>query len=226
MKNYLLAIIAMTLTVLTLPVSAKQSFQGLGDLPGGDFSSQAFAVSGDGSVIVGQGNSGGFVAEAFRWTQATSMVAMGDLPGGVFSSTAFGVSDDGLVIVGGGISASGQEAFRWTQATGMVGLGDLPGGSFASRARGVSGDGLVIVGHGGSIFGTVFDEEAMRWTLGTGMVGLGDLPGCPSRKLRTPVSTGTSVCLPPRLMSVAWMDVQAILRLSPVPTTPPLVSDS
>src|SRR5688572_12041806 len=43
------------------------SLTALGDLPGGTFSSQAFGISGDGSVVVGRGTaaSGG---EAYRWT--------------------------------------------------------------------------------------------------------------------------------------------------------------
>ncbi|MBU4524056.1 MAG: autotransporter domain-containing protein [Desulfomicrobium sp.] len=145
---------------------------GLGDLPGGIFSSSAYAVSADGSVIVGTGNSASG-SEAFRWTDGTGMVGLGDLPGGIFSSEAYAVSADGSVIVGYGNSASGNEAFRWTDATGMVGLGDLPGGTFSSRAYAVSADGSVIVGYGVSESGT----EAFRWTDATGMLGLGDLPG-------------------------------------------------
>ncbi|CCI04075.1 HAF repeat-containing PEP-CTERM protein [Microcystis aeruginosa] len=148
------------------------SFQGLGDLPGGIFHSNASGVSANGSVVVGTGNNGN---EAFRWTQATGMVGLGDFPGGFFErSVAYGVSGNGSVVVGYGYSSQGREAFRWTQATGMVGLGDLPGGDFFSQAGGVSADGSVVVG-GSSIVG--YGGEAFRWTQATGMVGLGDLPG-------------------------------------------------
>ena len=61
---------------IAFSASAVPMFQGLGDLPGGLFNSQAYDVSADGSVVVGQGNSasGG---EAFRWTSA-GMVGLGE----------------------------------------------------------------------------------------------------------------------------------------------------
>lgn len=159
-----------------------QTFQGLDDLPGIVFRSEATGVSADGSVVVGVGSSGDPVLfstrlEAFRWTAVGGMVALGDLPGGKFSSRANGVSADGSVVVGNSISGPGREAFRWTATEGMVGLGDLPGGGvggifFRSDAFGVSADGLVVVGFGTSDLG----REAFRWTDGGGMVALGDLP--------------------------------------------------
>jgi len=117
---------------------------GLGDLPGGSFSSIARDASADGNVVVGYGTSDSG-SEAFRWTSSVGMVGLGDLPGS-FSSFANGVSADGNVVVGYGTSDSGSEAFRWTSDGGMVGLGDLPGGSFVSSANGVSADGNVVVG--------------------------------------------------------------------------------
>ena len=154
------------------------SFQGLGDLPGGSFESQAFGVSADGSVVVGWSRSDPNI-EAFRWTSGGGMVGLGDLPGGAVFTQAFGVSADGSVVVGVGSSASGSEAFRWTSEGGMVGLGDLPGGFFNDingMAHGVSADGSVVVGSGTSD-AAGFSTEAFRWTAGGGMVGLGDLPG-------------------------------------------------
>jgi probable HAF family extracellular repeat protein len=109
------------------------TFMGLGDLPGGSFSSQALGVSADGSVVIGAGSSASGT-EAFRWTSGGGMVGLGDLPGGPYFSLPYGVSADGSVVVGRGFSASGIEAFRWTSGGGMVGLGDFPGGSFSSEA--------------------------------------------------------------------------------------------
>ncbi|HWP31628.1 MAG TPA: hypothetical protein VNK96_07900 [Fimbriimonadales bacterium] len=151
---------------------AQSFFKGLGDLPGGDFYSNAFGVSGDGSVVVGSGKSANGT-EAFRWTESTGMVGLGDLPGGDFSSYALSVSEDGSVVVGTGSSANGSEAFRWTWMGGMSGLGGLPGGYFLSEAFDVSGDGSAVVGYSVSSKGF----ESFRWTEATGMVGLGDLPG-------------------------------------------------
>ncbi|WP_287722282.1 hypothetical protein [Microcystis sp. M055S1] len=131
---------------VAVPAQAA-SFQGLGDLPGGSFSSDATGVSADGSVVVGQSTSASG-NEAFRWTQATGMVGLGDLaggisfPGGFFSSP--GVSADGSVVVGS--SNSDFDASRWTQATGTVGLGNLEWASFG-EALGVSSDGSVVVGY-------------------------------------------------------------------------------
>lgn len=154
------------------PPTAFSAFSGLGDLPGGTFTSEARGVSDDGTVVVGRGRSGSG-DEAFRWSAChAEMVGLGDLAGGSFSSKADGVSADGSVVVGQSSSTSGLEAFRWTSA-GMTGLGDLAGGAFVSDAFATSADGSVIVGLGSSGSGA----ETIRWTQGGGMVGLGDLPG-------------------------------------------------
>jgi probable HAF family extracellular repeat protein len=72
---------------------------GLGDLPGGDFLSFAVRVSGDGSTVVGYGESASGT-EAFRWTGGGGMVGLGDLPGGSFRSYALGLCDDGSSVDG------------------------------------------------------------------------------------------------------------------------------
>lgn len=149
------------------------TFQGLGDLYGGSFYSQAYGISADGTVVVGASNSASG-QEAFRWTRAGGMTGLGDLPGGEFYGRANAVSGDGGVIVGTSSSASGtEEAFRWTQATGMVGLAGFAGGQFGSRGSAVSADGSTVAGSSWSGSGL----EAYRWTSTGGMVSLGDLPG-------------------------------------------------
>jgi probable HAF family extracellular repeat protein len=128
---------------------------GLGDLPGGIFSSGADGVSADGSVVVGRSRSA-FGGEAFRWTSLGGMVGLGDLPGGIFSSGARGVSGNGSVVVGGSRSASGKEAFIWDAANGIRSLStvlstdfglDLTGWTL-SEATGISDDGRIVVGEG------------------------------------------------------------------------------
>ena len=135
--------------------SAKPVFMGLGDLPGGNFNSEARGVSADGSVVVGIGCSASGT-EAFRWTQGGGMVGLGDPPGvNFFSSSASAVSADGSVVVGGSNSASGYEAFIWDSTHGMrevdevlTALGaDLTGWTLES-ADGISADGLTLVGWG------------------------------------------------------------------------------
>ena len=149
--------------------------QYLGDLPGGDSQSYGLAVSGDGSIVVGQGlpDSG---KEAFRWTAATGMVGLGDLPGGNPISTALGISSDGTTIVGTSWGSDGIEAVRWEGgAAPPIGLGALTYGP-NGQANDASADGTVIVGSDYARTPQT-GPEAFRWTQATGMVGLGDAPG-------------------------------------------------
>lgn len=173
--------IAVATTFVLLAVchsTHAQSFTGLGDLPGGDFSSTARRISADGLTIVGYSDSAEG-REAFRWTGETGMAGLGDLPSVTFESEAFGVSADGSVIVGRGSRfGSEREAFRWTSADGMVGLGYLSAGANStSQARDISANGSVVVGFSApsTNFGDI--HEAFRWTSEGGMIGLGDLAG-------------------------------------------------
>jgi probable HAF family extracellular repeat protein len=181
MKRLALSV-AMTL-VLTVGRGEAASFRPLGDLPGGEFFSQARAVSADGATVVGTSGSANGYREAFRWTRPAGMQGLGHLPGAAFVSDAYAVSSEGSVAVGYSASDSdGGEAFRWTQAGRMVGLGDLPpvGFDFPSQAFGVSADGSVVVGTsnysagGGPI---PVAGKAFRWIEPEEMVGLGDVPG-------------------------------------------------
>jgi probable HAF family extracellular repeat protein len=166
-------------------VAEAPFFTGLGDLPGGDFSSSASAVSATGSVVVGSSNSA-TGAEAFRWTPTSGMTRLGDLSGGPTRSYATDLSANGTIIVGKGwvpsitIGRSTYEvwrAARWAWRQGIVDLGHL-GGIGRSSADGVSADGNVVVGSSSSSAAAgLFFGEAFRWTPTGGMTGLGDLPG-------------------------------------------------
>ncbi len=160
-------------------------FTGLGDLPGGRFSSEPAAVSADGSVVVGRStNQGVSDTEAFRWTEATGMVGLGDLFGGEPpNSQAFDVSADGSVVVGNSLAA-----FRWTASTGMEAIG-------LNFGLGVSADGSVVVG--GDFLGSVGDPpqlqfEGFRWEGGV-LTALGDLPGGITSSLALDVSGDGSI---------------------------------
>lgn len=137
----------------------------------GGSASFASDVSGDGSVIVGDSDSGSGV-RAFRW-EAGIMQDLGTLPGGTVSSAA-GVSADGSVIVGSSLNENDfiSRAFRWTAAGGLEDLGSL-GGDFTG-ANGVSADGSVVVGSSGTSDNV---DRAFRWTAASGMVDLGTLEG-------------------------------------------------
>lgn len=187
--DFALLVYSFLVTGFLLPsLSVAASFTGLGDLHGGEFMSQAYGVSADGSVVVGQSDSDQG-PQAFRWTNVAGMVGLGDLPGGEFSSLAYGVSADSSTVVGVSHSSDGLQAFRWTKEDGMVGLGDLSGGIFDSRAYGVSSDGTVVVGLGSTDRG----QRAFRWTSNEGMKELSLQSDGEFSTLATAVSADGSV---------------------------------
>ncbi|MGE3108120.1 MAG: PEP-CTERM sorting domain-containing protein [Phycisphaerales bacterium] len=157
----------------------------LGTIPGapGTGANLPKAISGDGRVVVGIGDTPG--GTGFRWSDADGWEELGQLPGGLDGSVPLGVSYDGSVIVGSSRSGntSALEAFRWTR-DGMVGLGDLPGGAFRSDATACSADGNVIVG---SSYSGAF-PESFRWTQETGLIGLGFYGDMPTFSTATAVS--------------------------------------
>ncbi len=130
--------------------SDSQEMNGLGDLPGGGFRSEAFDVSADGTVIVGVGRTGADTDahpdEAFVYFTRTGqmellssvLVANGvDLSGWQQLLEARAISDDGTRIAGVGLRADGvtQEAFvatievpelenyGWFAASMLLGMG-------------------------------------------------------------------------------------------------------
>ena len=130
----------------------EETLCSLGVLPDGS-SSAAFAVSADGTVIVGSGNDdSGFAA--VRWVDG-AIQALGVLPGD-WSSEALGVSEDHRVIVGYSDSGQVQSAVRWIDGV-IQPLAALPRRA-NSEAYGVSADGSVIVGKSGNY--------AVRWVNG------------------------------------------------------------
>jgi len=129
----------------------SQSLTWLGTL-GGD-RSWAYAVSADGSVVVGKSENAAGRFHAFRWTESGGMQDLGTLPGGRYSY-AFAVSADGSVVVGWATNAAGYDrAFRWTASGGMQDLNTtyaslLGNGSELRSAYAISPDGRYIVGRG------------------------------------------------------------------------------
>lgn len=155
--------------LMPMNVHAAFTFTPLGDLNGGSFHSGAYAVSADGSTVVGRGYSA-IGAEAFRWTVAEGMIGLGEIPGGASSSFAVGVSADGASVVGSSQNGWGPEGFLWTASSGMVGLGQIPvGGSRPpmSFATDISADGSTIVGRG--------EFVAARWTMDSGWISIDEV---------------------------------------------------
>jgi formylglycine-generating enzyme required for sulfatase activity/uncharacterized membrane protein len=197
-----------TLRQLALAVSLAgvaahaQSIANLGVLPGGSYS-RAVGVSGDGSVVVGVGNSNNG-SPTFRWTQDGGMQRIG-----TYDSNAFGISADGSTIVGQADSVpSGWRAFRWTTASGMeyfgssgtyatavsadgtVTVGQMSGGNGSFRytassyqylggfqACSVSGDGTAVVGRGATEPYGPYQIQAFQLTPAVGLRWLGVIPG-------------------------------------------------
>jgi probable HAF family extracellular repeat protein len=149
--------------------SQAQRLIWLGTL-GGDVSN-AYGVSADGSVVVGEAVNAAGQSRAFRWTAAGGMQDLGTLGGD--RSGASGVSADGSVVVGTTSNAAGQErVFRWTAARGMQDLGTLGGIEISATA--VSANGLVVVGWAENAADYV---RAFRCTVAGWIQDLGTLDG-------------------------------------------------
>src|SRR5688572_16948889 len=87
---------------VAVAVAPPEPFQGLGQLPYGSGTSHAFAVSYDGSTVVGRVNA----TNAFRWTVETGLVDLGE-------GTAWAVSGDGSTVVGDHFDRNGNtQGFR------------------------------------------------------------------------------------------------------------------
>jgi probable HAF family extracellular repeat protein len=174
-RNSMLKRVGLVISIVLIVVGTNgfaASFQGLGDLAGGSFESAAYAVSADGSVVVGYGTTESG-RQPFRYTQNTGMVGLGGLFDGEVYSYASGVSGDGAVVTGTCRTASRDQAFRWTSETGMIGLGYLTNYSYSpdSEACDISADGQTIIGNSSSTSGF----QAFRWTFSTDIVGIGYL---------------------------------------------------
>lgn len=155
----------LSLLLLNGAAKAEPAFMGLGDIPGGRFSSLATDVSADGLTVVGYSYYGydNYDYEAFRWTSGGGMTGLG-----VNTNAAVGVSADGSLVVGSLYA----QAFRWTSSTGIVGIGTLPQWS-GTTAAAVSADGNTVVGSGYTFL--CCSSAPYRWTLSGGMVALSDL---------------------------------------------------
>jgi len=123
------------------------SFTGVGDLPGGASDSVAFAISGDGSVVVGESDSSSGI-QAFRWTAGGGITGLGFVSLVDPESSANAISSNGSVIVGSSNDAGGvRRAFRWTAGVfTLLNNQSCSGCDPFTEGLGLSGDGLVAVG--------------------------------------------------------------------------------
>jgi len=195
-KQLLLCVAAAGLSTGQL-TNAGPSFQGLGDLPGGFYQSQAWGLSADGSTIVGYSwssdpnwDTGPLGFEAMRWSASEGMVGLGGLPS-LPDSSALSVSGNGTTVAGWARYGNGiAHPFRWTAQNGMEALPGLTGGDGSGVARGISANGSVIVG--ASNVG-LSHFEAVRWTNGGVPVPLGSTTSGADRSEASGVSADGSV---------------------------------
>ncbi|MCB9897746.1 MAG: hypothetical protein H6825_07070 [Planctomycetes bacterium] len=130
---------------------------------GADLSS-GYAVSGDGSVLVGLGWNG-CKALAFRWDSTNGMQLLPK--DGPFSARASVVSRDGLVVGGFDEATDGSRRPALWFDDGSEQILSMPG--HVGEVLGVNADGGVAVG--------TLDQAGFIWTSGGGVVSTGVLSG-------------------------------------------------
>jgi probable HAF family extracellular repeat protein len=147
------------------------TFVALGTLSG-YATSQAVALSADGSIVAGTASTPAGRRQAFRWTEREGPVGLGFMPGGTYSAAA-AVAADGSVVLGNGDTtsspATSSAAFLWTAGAGVARLQPPPGAALCTGA-GMSGDGSVVAGTSLAI-----NNEAFLWRGGAAPVSLGRL---------------------------------------------------
>lgn len=152
--------------------ASATSRQDFGTSPGTPPDTSGFAISGDGSVVVGRYGASASGYSSYRWSNGQFTLL--PIQPGFGGSGALGVNGDGSVVVGKSYRDNwdgDSEPFRWTAATGLQSLGRLSPTSSVGAATAVSRDGQTIVGYSGT-----FIPRAFSWTEETGMQELQSLP--------------------------------------------------
>ena len=169
------------------------SFQGLGFLPGGD-SSEARAVSADGSAAVGSSNTA-TMQQGYLWTVTGGMVPL-PWPEGLAMCWAGDISADGRAVSGwGGFSfgsSVGWEGVRWVDGAISDRLTLSGGGVFTHS---ISGDGNRIVGARTVVVNNKPMDRAFVWTPEGGFFDLGVFFDADLRTTATGISQDGRVIL-------------------------------
>src|SRR5262249_53240934 len=82
------------------PPPATASCRGVGDLPGGEFHSEALAVSDDGRVVVGRSSSSTSTEEGFRLAEGDTLTPLLGAGGAPVASEPRGLTPNGDVVAG------------------------------------------------------------------------------------------------------------------------------
>jgi len=142
----------------------ETSFQDLGTLNPPNQAAEAYAVSDDGSKVVGWSTGVSGYQRPFLWTAARGMQELSKVPG--TDAYASGISNDGSVIVGAFyMDGEGWHAFRWNGRN-VTDLGFLKTGHDKVKTGGNSkGEG--ICGRGNAVVGSTVNssgiQTAFRW---------------------------------------------------------------
>lgn len=157
--------------LLAKPAPAEPTFFGLGDLRGSaTVSSEAVAVSADGSTVVGRAATPGG-SGAFRWSASTGMLPAS---GGSIArpgDTAIGVSGDGTFVVSAGPDRS---PIYWTGGGWGIPFAIWHASGILSLSpHSLSADGRTVVGSATTQSGL----QAFRWSPNGVVRLLGTMPG-------------------------------------------------
>jgi len=185
------ALICSLIASLAGSTLADPGFTGIGDLPGGPSSSEAFGISESGTDVVGYGTIAGNFGRAFHWS-AGVMTEIFD-PNGIYTTrVAYAITNRG-VLVGEAQGPNGIEAFKYNSSGANLFRalgGSVPGGLFGGAAFDVDARGSLVVGTREQ---SGFRLEAARWD-GPSITGLGYLAPGGAQSLALGVSLdGTTI---------------------------------
>jgi len=122
------------------------SIQSLGTLPGGT-GVRPFAISYDGTIIVGAAGHANNINVGFRWTHSNGFVELPPLAGHP-ASVARDISPDGSVVVGNSVLFNGNRGVKWSGSNDPQLLQTNAGTPFL-EAMAVSANGDALVGRAG-----------------------------------------------------------------------------
>ncbi|MDM8008121.1 MAG: SUMF1/EgtB/PvdO family nonheme iron enzyme [Phycisphaerae bacterium] len=204
----------------TVVAADVASFQGLGQLPDGQWATSAEDVSVNGDYVVGY-TSG---KDSFRWSAAGGFTLLSNPSQTAPNTYAEGVSADGNVVIGSVYGAGETHAFRWTPQQGMEILGSLSNGG-GSRADDVSPDGRVIVG---TSYLPTGNGQAFKLTPENGKQLVGSMPGWDRASMGWAVSADGNTIVGFSLSSISetgemqafrWTEATGTVGLGWLPTT-------